>query len=69
MTFEQFIKSAFISHVLAPKKRKYVTINAAEYLINETFSYEDTIKQSRMMTPKEKQKSHAIYINSNLNKS
>lgn len=44
MTFEQFARTAFISNVLSPKKRKYITMNNFECLNNPNFSYSDVAK-------------------------
>ncbi len=44
MNFEDFARTAFISNFLAPAKRKYVTINQFELLMNPDFTYEDAKK-------------------------
>lgn len=44
MHFEDFARSAFISNFLAPNKRKYVTINQFELLMNPDFTYDDVRK-------------------------
>lgn len=54
MNFEQFAKTAFISNFVAPSKRKYITMNAFEKLINPDFSYED-VRKNISPTKKERE--------------
>ena len=44
MAFEKFAQTAFVSHVLAPPKRKYITMNYFEVLRDQNFSYSDVVK-------------------------
>ena len=44
MKFEKLLQTAFVSHVLSPQKRKYMTINAYEYLMKEDYGYSDMLK-------------------------
>ena len=62
MNFEQFIRTAFISNVLSPKKRKYVTTNVYEYE-NPEFNSEYMDKKRKLMTPKEMRKEMNTKIN------
>lgn len=54
MTFEKFAQTAFISNFVAPAKRKYVTMNQYEQLINPNFSYE-MVRKSISPTKKERE--------------
>jgi len=65
MNFEQFVRSAFISNVLAPKKRKYVTMNVYDYIEDEHFE-ENAAKERKMMTKKEMRKEMDTKINSSI---
>ena len=56
MKFEQFLRSAFISNVLSPKVRKYVTINQYEFVENPEFNEQTVKDQMKMMTRKEMRK-------------
>ncbi len=62
MTFELFVRTAFISNVLSPKKRKYVTTNVYEYE-NPEFNSEYMDKKRKLMTPKEMRKEMNTKIN------
>jgi len=65
MNFEQFVRTAFISNVLSPKKRKYVTMNVYDYLEDENFE-ENSIKQRKLMTKKEMRKEMDSKISSKI---
>ncbi len=65
MNFEQFVRTAFISNVLSPKKRKYVTMNVYDFIENENFE-EDSIKQRKLMTKKEMRKEMNTKISSKI---
>ena len=60
MNFEHFVKTAFISNVLSPKRRKYVTKNSYEYidalLTGKTFNDETIAKQTKLLSQKEMRK-------------
>lgn len=62
MKFEQFAKTAFISNVLAPKRRKYITLNNYDFLENEDFSYEKALGSMKLLTEKEMKKESAKKI-------
>ena len=60
MNFEQFVKVTFVSNVLSPKRRKYVTKNSYEYvdalLTGKTFNDEAIAKESKLLSKKEMRK-------------
>lgn len=56
MKFEQFMKTAFISNVLAPAKRLYMTDNMFDYIDEEKVTYETMIKRKKFMPTKEYKK-------------
>lgn len=66
MNFEQFIRTAFISNVLAPKKRKYVTMNIYDYIEDAEFNDEKAAKQRKLMTQKEMQQAMDEKIKTNI---
>ena len=53
MSFEKFAQAAFVSNFISPSKRKYVTMNQYEKLINPDFSYE-TVRKSISPSKKER---------------
>lgn len=62
MTFELFARTAFISNVLSPKQRKYVTMNVYEYEDPE-FGPEKVAKRRKLLTKKEMRKEMNTKIN------
>lgn len=65
MKFELFAKTAFISNVLSPRKRKYVTMNVYEYEDPE-FGPEKVAKTRKLMDKKEMRKEMNTKINTKI---
>ena len=66
MNFEQFVKTAFVSNVLSPKKRKYVTMNVYDYIEDPEFGEEKVNKTRKLLTQKEMRKEMNTKIKTNI---
>lgn len=58
MPFEKFIKTAFVSNILSPKHRKYITKNVYEeiYKINDATQRKEIKKENKKENKKETKK-------------
>ncbi len=65
MKFEQFVKTAFISNVLAPKHRKYVSVNNYDLLEDPDY-IEKMASVGKLMTHKEMRKEMDAKIESSI---